>query len=377
MKLPSLLFAICSLLFISATCIAGTAVNVEYVHLLIDHVHGIQVPINAPDIKQAVNVKYVLCAVDRANEILNGDPTTDYCNHPLAVQQIIDEIATIDAVTRLVKLDMYPGTGGVGEPFKVHLTGMNASDQFNFYIIAQGNFTVDWGDGTALETITKPNTGSTAYSHTYTTAGDYVVTIGGLATGYTINYPMAQAAITFTSSTNKTKITKISGDLGSVFPILNTSNTGSPAFSNTFRGLTGWTGSIPANLFAGLNGAPAANLFYCTFESCTGLTGTIPGNLFAGISGPPAANMFANTFSVCTGLTGIGDGLFDGISGVEQSSMFQSTFYGCTNLTGPSAKSNGQYLYDKWSGMTTTQVSGCYRNATKLSDYASIPTAWK
>ena len=157
------LYTLCIMLFTFSVS-AGQPVNVNYVHLLIDHVHGIQVPINASNIYQAVNVKYVLCAVDKANEILNGaPPTTTYCDHPLATTQIIDDVATIDAVTRLIELDLYPGTGGVGEPFKVTLTGMNANNQFSFQISAMGNFTIDWGDGSAIETITKTNAVLTTY----------------------------------------------------------------------------------------------------------------------------------------------------------------------------------------------------------------------
>jgi hypothetical protein len=46
-------------------------------------------------------------------------------------------------------------------------------------------------------------------------------------------------------------------------------------------------------------------------------------------------------------------------------------------LTGPSATSNGQYLYEIFSITDSFQSSGCYSGATGLSDYASIPAAWK
>ena len=431
-----IVFTFCLLPF---ACFAGQPVNVNYVHLLIDHVHGIQVPIKASNIYQAVNVKYVLCAVDRANEILNGAPTTDYCNHELAVLQIIDDIATIDAVTRLIKINLWPGTGGEGEAFKVHLTGMTAGDLFDFQISAQGNFTINWGDGSATQSIPKGNTMNTTFGKTYAAAGNYIVTIGGRATGY--NPGFTNPAVSFMNSANKANITRISGDMGSVFPILGSAGTGTPRFRSTFAGLTGLTSSIPANLFAGLhgaplsymfentfansnfsgsipeslfvgiggapleavfsgtfsgcvdlegeipgnlfagiNGAPAMGLFAGTFSGCVGLIGVIPGNLFAGISGAPNQRMFADTFNGCTGLIGIGDGLFDGITGTEINQMFNGTFNGCTNLAGPSAMSNGQHLYQKWPSATggwLGEVTNCYNGATKLSDWASIPAAWK
>ena len=41
------------------------------------------------------------------------------------------------------------------------------------------------------------------------------------------------------------------------------------------------------------------------------------------------------------------------------------------------ARMNGQYLYEIWPNAMWLQVSGMYYNATGLSDYSSIPSAWK
>jgi hypothetical protein len=46
-------------------------------------------------------------------------------------------------------------------------------------------------------------------------------------------------------------------------------------------------------------------------------------------------------------------------------------------LTGPSAKINGQYLYEIWPDATATQVRAMYCGATGLSDCADIPSNWK
>jgi len=395
-------------------------------------------------------------------------------------------------------------TGLEGEPFKVTLTGITAGSAFSFQIGASGNFTIDWGDNTAVQSISnKPVDTGTTYSHTYTATGNYVVTIGGKATGYTT--AVNSAAITFANSTNKVMMTQIVGDLGSVFPILNDTDAGKPQFYATFSLLTGMTGSIPPNLFAGLHGspgqymfcgtfncnnggigaptptpgcfhgpipenlfsgvigsptnslfaseffnctnltgnipenlfssvrgaptpylfsntfaytsgltgsipenlfagivgaptqllfyntfigdtgltgpipenlfsgirgAPTSQLFMQTFSGCTGLTGIIPGNLFAGIVDQmPGLGEFNYTFQGCTGLTGIGDGLFNGISGLSSCttcSSFYGTFAGASNLTGPSAKSGGQFLYQKWPTAATGQVGKCYNGTTKL-----------
>ena len=94
---------------------AGPAANVDFVHRYITKKWGITVPIKTSNIYQAVNVKYTLCAVDRANEILNGAPSaTTYCNHQLATNQIIDDLMVRDAVNRLVKLVCPAGTYNAG-----------------------------------------------------------------------------------------------------------------------------------------------------------------------------------------------------------------------------------------------------------------------
>ena len=177
---------------------------------------------------------------------------------------------------------------------------------------------------------------------------------------------------------------------------------GAPAeymFQSTFR-YTPIT-SIPANLFGELNGNGAPSMFASTFYGCdqlqtvegplfsgtitpaermfdstfysSGLT-SIPADLFAGISGAPAVEMFASTFDNCDSLQSIPDNLFAGISGPAADDMFSFTFSGCSALTGPSARIDGQYLYEIWPDVN---YQGTYFRATGLSDYAQIPDNWK
>ncbi len=148
-------------------------------------------------------------------------------------------------------------------------------------------------------------------------------------------------------------------------------------FDSTFSGCSGLSGEIPADLFRGISGAPLYGVFYRTFSGCSGLTGPIPENLFSGIYGTPAGSMFYYTFYNCTGLTSIPDNLFGNISGSAKTNMFAGMFSGCTSLGGSSAKINGEYLYNIWPNATETQIGDMYYNATKLKDYANIPTAWK
>ena len=129
---------------------------------------------------------------------------------------------------------------------------------------------------------------------------------------------------------------------------------------------------IPADLFAGIQGAPATYMFNSTFSD-TAIT-EIPADLFAGIQGAPASTMFYHTFYGCDQLQSIPENLFAGISGPAASYMFYYTFNSCTSLTGPSARINGQYLYEIWPDVSRMYT---YTNSTGLSDYDQIPSNWK
>ena len=404
---------------------AAQIVNVDYVHKLIAQKWDVSVPIKADSPMQVANMKYLLTAVDVANEILNGEKTTDYGNGEFATPQVADTVATNTAVETLVKkIDKGP---------EFTLTTTPDTSSFSFSISAVGEFVVDWGDGT-VKTITKTNTTKTTYSHNYDTAGTYTIGLSGQATVYR----ESTAAISFYvnySDTQSEKIASIDGSLGAIFGTLADgsqpifyqtfynainmtgsipsdlfagisgkpaenmfSNTfencsgltsipaglfagisGKPAssmFSDTFSGCSGLT-SIPSDLFAGISGAPASYMFYGTFSRCSGLTGAIPDGLFGNLTGAPAEYMFANTFYGCSGLTSIPENLFGNISGTAQSGMFSSTFSGCISLTGPSARINGQYLYEIWPSVSGAYVGDMYTGCTGLSDYSSISYPWK
>ncbi len=381
-KLLCILFS-----FLFFICNAHTAqiVNVEYIHKLISQEWDITVPYNPAlkNVKSIANMKYLLTAIDVANEILNGEKTTNYGNGEFATTRIADTIATNQAVETLVKqnkieykfsatidLSRYDdnSSGGWG-PF-------NPVTEFGFNISAAGTFYIDWGDGT-VETIKKDNTEYIEYTHDYgTTDGVYTVQIGGRATDYSND----MAAINFQGTPGPMSgyyqaLTDINGSLGAIFGTL--SNGKQPRFIYTFDAARDLTGSIPENLFAGISGAPAEDMFAHTFSNCSGLTGSIPDGLFGNLTGAPASGMFRGTFMNCRSLTSIPENLFGNISGPAQDLMFAYTFSDCSGLTGPSARINGQYLYEIWPTATTSEVSDMYQNATGLSDYSNIPTVWK
>ncbi|MBR3782177.1 MAG: hypothetical protein IKL14_02195, partial [Alphaproteobacteria bacterium] len=314
-------------LILGVLCIFGAnaaqIANIEYVHKMIEHKWDITVPYNPAltNVKTIANMKYLLTAVDVANEILNGEKTTDYGNGEFATLQVADTVAANQAVETLVKKD------NTEKAFFMTVIPVEFGiSSFVFSISAAGEFIVDWGDGT-VETITKSDTTYTYYDHDYATDGPYTIKLTGRATAYGTNSVFRVA-----NDNASLGLQAIDGTLGGIFPTLPDGS--QPLFKSSFAGAYNIT-SIPSKLFTGISGAPVSHMFDSTFEDCSGLTGAIPDGLFAGISGAPVSSMFYRTFYGCSGLTGaIPDGLFGNLTGAPASSMFQSTFEGCSGLTG-------------------------------------------
>ncbi|MCL1892578.1 MAG: hypothetical protein FWF97_04835, partial [Alphaproteobacteria bacterium] len=348
MRYLKLLLLSLSLLLVMPVAHAAEIANVEYVHKYLETQTGLtatDIPIRASNVKEAVNVDYVLYLVDRANKVLTGTATNYYGLNVSNKMHAADTIAVKNAVDSLIE-EPWNACGKTG--FCIQLSNMKAGDIFDFQISAAGIYNIDWGDGT-VETKTKNDTEPEKYAHTYKTAKNYrAVKISGLATGY--NTGTSVAAISFENSTNKGKITAIAGSIGKIFPIL--SNTSKPRFVKTFAKLNGIT-SIPGELFEGIQGGsgtfgPASYMFDSTFacdikfpdawdtswRTDSKLAGEIPENLFSEITGAPAPYMFNSTFDGCMKLTGIGGPLFAGIRGAPAEGMYKATFRNCRGLTG-------------------------------------------
>ena len=317
-------------------------INVKYVHDAIRTKWGLDIPYNAglTNPSAAANMRYVLGMVDRANARFNIE--THYGTGPYATSAAANRTTANRAIEKLV-----------GKPSEYPFIATTTPEAPGFYfgLSASGTFYVDWGDGT-VDTIEKNDVNKQSFSHTYETAGTYVVKLGGRATGYSQDkepevHPnsLDDDAVVYgapdedynyvpvISFAGNEYLAKIEGSLGKIFPTLPGGI--QPRFSHTFVHCINLSGTIPGELFSGISGAPAAGMFYGTFSGSDGLTGAIPEKLFAGISGAPVTGMFAETFSDCFGLTGaIPEKLFAGISGAPAPYMFYGTFYGCTGLTG-------------------------------------------
>lgn len=123
--------------------------------------------------------------------------------------------------------------------------------------------------------------------------------------------------------------------------------------------------TIPSDLFKNM---PKVTKYQYAFEGCTSLA-TVPAGLFNDL--PTNITAFSGIFTGCTGLTDFNQIFADnpGLTVVGQRGALNTAFSGCTNMTG-----QGVPLTSSLGGATN---SGLFRNCTKLSDYASIPSGYK
>ena len=110
-------------------------VNVEYIHNAIANRWDITVPYNPAltNPRVAANMKYLLSAIDVANEMLNGEPTT-YGTGEYATSVAADTVATDTAVDELVKKT---------EKYVFTMRYSSFEEGLNLY--AAGTFYIDWG----------------------------------------------------------------------------------------------------------------------------------------------------------------------------------------------------------------------------------------
>ena len=142
-------------------------------------------------------------------------------------------------------------------------------------------------------------------------------------------------------------------------------------FSTCFDSCTSLS-SIPAGLFD--NNTQATNFDYC-FSSCTSLS-SIPSGLF---DNNTLATNFDYCFSGCSILV-LNENIFSATNSHDRFSGKKMSFSYCFKDVGKllSPGSGGTapdlWSYDKGGASWTT--TDCFANATHLSNYASIPTAW-
>jgi len=254
------------------------------------------------------------------------------------------------------------------------------------------DFTVDWGDGSPKSHVTGLN-GDPNRDHFYDSIGTYNITMTGLCEWFGGNFFYANASdfrkilkvdnlgfkhIWFYNCNNLNSTVPF-GKLSSLTSVVNLFN-GCISLSLIpynifykcpniihFSGIFSNTSiiSIPEDLFK-FN--IAATHFNGAFSQCGGIT-TIPENLFR--YNINAIN-FSSVFSNNSAITSLPPNLFlYNIAAVN----FEFAFSNCTNMTG-----SGLAIINNTAlpGHTTpTATNDCFFNCTSLSDYATIPAAWK
>lgn len=121
-------------------------------------------------------------------------------------------------------------------------------------------------------------------------------------------------------------------------------------------------GSIPTNLFASCTKLTSMTEF---MYGCGNITGELNSNLFRmNTKLTTAYYAFAGT-----GITSLGSQLFFTCTALKNLSY---TFLNCSRLTGPAP----EYWLES-SPVKATSFAACYRNATGLSNYATILAGWK
>lgn len=199
-----------------------------------------------------------------------------------------------------------------------------------------------------------PITGTGGLNYTFADIGEHKVTIEFKEDVTDLSYCFNSCPI----------LTSIPEDLFA-------NNTDITSFNHCFDACYRLT-SIPETLFA--NNTAVTNFEGC-FGNCAGLT-SIPANLFASNT---AVTSFNQCFYYCYGLTSIPENIFANNTAVTD---FSYCFYGCSSLTGKCPIDNdGTPIYNRSSGKSgytiVTSHTRCFRNCTKIADFASIPSGWR
>ena len=212
--------------------------------------------------------------------------------------------------------------------FKVTTTSSPQTFTIPCQNVGTFNATIDWGDGGPTSSITAYNDGDLA--HSYTTAGQYTITITGTFSNIYFNN---------------------GGDKLLVDEVVDLGNVGWQTLSSAFWGCSNMTA-----FDVGTADTSGVTSTFAMFLSCTGLTSLdLSGFNTAGVTS--MGSMFYN----CTSLTSVD------VSGFDTSSVpsMYAMFYNCTNLTSvdvsnfnTASVTNMQYMFYGCSSLTSLDVSG-------------------
>lgn len=283
-------------------------------------------------------------------------------------------------------------TGGELESFIFRIVTTSANQTYELPIGDYGsntpNFTVNWDDGTdnLIQSSSDVNK-----LHTFSSAGTYDIELNGTVPSFKVNNnslyrglytaiiswgETSFRALNFHGCTNLTSVptTDFEG-LSTLFNLDNffrsTGITSLPSGlldymvnvtsfvdSFSFMQIT----SIPSGFF---DNCTQVTSFNSTFNQCFNLS-AIPSGLFDNNTN---VTNFSSTFKSCTSIGSIPTGLFDNCTSV-------TTFFSVFRMptTSNSLIGNAPEL---WTRNPVPLGLYAFRNATGLSNYASIPANWK
>lgn len=228
------------------------------------------------------------------------------------------------------------------KPLQLEYTTTTANETVRLPLYGDVNVTVDWGDGSTIQTVTSNNP-----THEYSSIGAYTVQITG------------DFRQIFSGSTNITKVL----DWGDSNALLNNLN-------NAFNGCVNLTEVVNDEYGLFVNVTSCERMF----AGCTGLS-SIPDKLFKYCS---KSLRFRTTFYNCISLTSIPEGLFDEcVSAID----FHSVFENCTNISSaipdglfdncPDVLYFGNAFYG-CSKLTGSIPNGLFKNKTLATEFSSI-----
>lgn len=298
------------------------------------------------------------------------------------------------------------------EPFIIEVT-VNSGDTFTLPLVSYGptapNFTVDWGDGSEIVPVISVTDSNRI--HTYSTGGVYEIIMQGFIPGWNVNNnTIIRSMITDIIDFGRTGMGRMSffgcnnlTSIPSSATMVANGGTDEDGDGNRDGNGIGYLGLTSVRDFSGflratgITSIPSGLLEFTNLAtnfsdafSFTAIT-TVPTGLFDDAT---SATSFASTFNGCVSLTSVPSTLFDLNTDVL---TFSGTFRNCISLTNVLQFTNNTSVtvFDRVYDMYTTsnaltgtapelwlrspQPSGndAFRNCTGLSNFASIPVAFK
>lgn len=336
---------------------------------------------NLKNVEESANVAYLDLSYENGGDtsditeknikdkmVENGFPEDELNNYTITtsennviVSKAGDTVVSIEPADLVFEITTTTANQEVTMPFIPDEALKSAYLPSDYSGAYNNSFTLDYGDGTTIATISTP---SNVITHTYVTPGKYTVTASG--TCRSLFYDTSTVS-------NITPITKIVqwGDTKLLFVGLlnpNMSSIPSVTTDDELSDLIYFQLSNSANITAIPSGLfnNSSSLMRASFKS-TSIT-SVPSGLFNNCIN---LRSILDIFRGCTSLTTIQSTMFDNCTALTN---VESAFNGCSNLEGS--------VPEFWETSNFPNISGytdCYSglNSGNITNYSSIPESYK